>query len=148
MVCNYKFSSRLSAAVSISNNWLENVPVFKIAGLFASNCLILAHPKHCYTVMPKMTATIGSTLRFQEKKTTEKKCSNIAEFFYFSYYLKNISQGCALCIRALTTPPLNVNTSLPSYVAQEPFCALDHRICKKKSFKNVQIELDLFYRGM
>ena len=81
MVRNYKFSSRLSAAVSISNNWLENVPVFKIAGLFASNCLILAHPKHCYTVMPKMTATIGSTLRFQEKKTTEKKCSNIAEFF-------------------------------------------------------------------
>ena len=134
MVCNYKFSSRLSAAVSISNNWLEDVPVFKIAGLFASNCLILAHPKHCYTVMPKMTATIGSTLRFQEKNN-RKEMLQCRIFFYFSYYLKNISQGCALCIRALTTPPLNVNTSLPSYVAQEPFCALDHRICKKKKFQ-------------
>ena len=135
MVCNYKFSSRLSAAVSISNNWLENVPVFKIAGLFASNCLILSHPKHCYTVMPKMTATIGSTLRFQEKKQQKRNAPILQNFFYFSYYLKNISQGCALCIRALTTPPLNVNTSLPSYVAQEPFCALDHRICKKKVSK-------------
>ena len=82
MVCNYKFSSRLSAAVSISNNWLENVPVFKIAGLFASNCLILAHPKHCYTVMPKMTATIGSTLRFQEKKNNRKEMLQYCRIFF------------------------------------------------------------------